>query len=122
MMQMQPMSVKRLLWNSPERCKAKKMKLGKVIGNVVATRKEGNLGGLKIIVVTYLDENLTDTNKATACIDTVNAGDGDIVLLCSSSSARLTQMTKNTAVDNIIVGIIDYISSDNRYLYRKDKR
>ncbi|MHB9012088.1 MAG: EutN/CcmL family microcompartment protein [Ignavibacteriaceae bacterium] len=34
------------------------MKLGKVIGNVVSTRKEGNLGGLKIMVVTYLDENL----------------------------------------------------------------
>ena len=98
------------------------MKLGKVIGNVVSTRKEGNLGGLKIMIVTYLDENLSDTKKTFACIDTVNAGNGDIVLLCSSSSARITRMTKNSAVDNIIVGIVDSISSDNKYLFRKDKQ
>lgn len=98
------------------------MKLGKVIGNVVSTRKEGNLTGLKIMIVTYLDENLSDTNKSAACIDTVDAGDGDIVLLCSSSSARITRMTKNTAIDNTIVGIIDSISSANNYLYRKTGR
>lgn len=95
------------------------MKLGKVIGNVVSTRKEGNIYGLKIMVVTYLDENLSDTKKTAACIDTVNAGDGDIVLLCSSSSARITRMTKHTATDNTIVGIIDSISSGKKYLYRK---
>ena len=97
------------------------MKLGKVVGNLVSTKKEGNLDGLKILVVTYLDENLTDTKKTSACVDTVNAGDGDIVLLCSSSSARNTKMTKNSAVDNITVAIIDSISSDKRYIYKKDK-
>jgi microcompartment protein CcmK/EutM len=95
------------------------MKLGKVIGNIVSTRKEGNLNGLKIMVVSYLDENFSDTNKITACIDTVNAGGGDIVLLCSSSSARLTRLTKHSAIDNTIVGIIDSISSGNNYLYNK---
>ncbi len=57
------------------------MKIGKVIGTIVATRKEGNLGGLKILVVTYLDENLSDTKHSVACIDTVGAGEGDVVLL-----------------------------------------
>ena len=98
------------------------MQLGKVIGNVVSTRKEGNITGLKIMIVAYLDENLADTNKSAACIDTVDAGDGDIVLLCSSSSARITRMTKNKAIDNAIVGIIDSISSANNYLYRKTDR
>lgn len=96
------------------------MKLGKVIGNVVSTRKEGNVGGLKILVVSYLDENLIDTKKTAACIDTVSAGSGDIVLLCSSSSARMTNMTKNVATDNTIVGIVDSISSNSRYIYRKN--
>lgn len=96
------------------------MKLGKVIGKVVSARKEGNIDGLKILVVTYLDENLTDTKKTAACIDTMGAGDGDIVLLCSSSSARMTKMTKNAASDNTIVGIIDSISSDNVYTYKKN--
>ena len=95
------------------------MKLGKVIGNIVSTRKEGNLNGLKILIVSYLDENFSDTNNTAACIDTVNAGDGDIVLLCSSSSSRLTQITKHSAIDNTIVGIIDSISTGNNYLYNK---
>ncbi|MDR3628458.1 MAG: EutN/CcmL family microcompartment protein [Ignavibacteriaceae bacterium] len=98
------------------------MKLGKVIGSVTATRKEGNLGGLKILVVSYLDENLADTKKTAACIDAMGAGEGDIVLLCSSSSARITQMTRNVASDNTIVGIVDAISSNNVYTYNKSKQ
>ena len=97
------------------------MKLGIVIGKVISTRKEGNVEGLKILVVSYLNENMQNTNKTAACIDTVNAGEGDIILLCSSSSARLTVMMKNVAADNTIVGIVDSVSSENKYIYRKNK-
>jgi microcompartment protein CcmK/EutM len=96
------------------------MKLGKVIGNVVSTSKEGNITGLKILVISYLDENLNDTKKTAACIDTVSAGEGDIVLLCSSSSARMTKMTRHAASDNTIVGIVDAISSGSKYTYKKN--
>jgi len=95
------------------------MKIGRVIGKVVSTRKEGNLEGLKILIVGYLDEKMTDTGKSAACIDTVNAGDGDVVLVCSSSSARQTSKTKNAATDNSIIGIIDSISSDSNIIYQK---
>lgn len=95
------------------------MKIGKVIGNLVATKKESNLDGLKILVVSYLDEKLSDTGKTAVCIDSVNAGIGDIVLLCSSSSARFTKTTKNAAADNTIVAIIDSISAESKYLYNK---
>ena len=71
-------------------------------------------------MVSYLDENLIDTKKTAACIDTVSAGEGDIVLLCSSSSARITKMTRNVASDNTIVGIIDAISSGSKYTYKKN--
>ena len=97
------------------------MKLGRVIGKVISTRKEGRVEGLKILVVSYLNENMEDTNRTAACIDTVNAGEGSIVLLCSSSSARLTSLTKNVATDNTIVGIVDSVSSGNEYIYRKNK-
>ncbi len=103
--------------NSQVKCKA--MKLGRVIGKVVSTRKEGNVDGLKILVVQYLDDKLGATVKTAACIDSVNAGDGDIVLLVSSSSARLTNVTKNVCTDNTIVGIVDAVSSENKHLYRK---
>jgi microcompartment protein CcmK/EutM len=97
------------------------MKLGIVIGNAVSTRKVKNIEGLKMLVVSYLSDELVDTKKTAVCIDTVNAGTGDVVLLCSSSSARLTSMTVNTATDNAIVGIVDAISSNNRYTYKKNR-
>lgn len=95
------------------------MKLGKIIGKVISTRKEGNVNSLKILLVAYLDENLVETGKTVACIDTVNAGEGDIVLLCSASSARETKITKNACTDNSIVGIVDAISVGKKYLYKK---
>jgi len=97
------------------------MKMGKVIGKVVSTRKEGNVQGLPILVVSYLDETLTDIGKSAACIDTVNAGEGDVVLLCASSSARMTSKTTNVATDNTIVGIIDSVSAGSKFIYSKSR-
>jgi len=97
------------------------MKIGKVIGKVVSTRKEGNVEGLPILVVSYLDDTLSDTGKTAACIDTVNAGDGDVVLLCASSSARMTSRTTNVATDNTIVGIVDSVSAGSTFIYNKSK-
>jgi microcompartment protein CcmK/EutM len=97
------------------------MKLGIVVGNVVSTKKVGNNEGLKMLVVSYLNDELVDTQKTAVCIDTVNAGRGDVVLLCSSSSARMTSMTSRAVTDNTIVGIVDAISSNNTYTYKKSR-
>ena len=53
------------------------------------------------------------------CTDTVSAGSGDVVLLCSSSSARLTKLTKDVCTDNSIIGIVDSISSSSSTFYKK---
>jgi ethanolamine utilization protein EutN len=95
------------------------MKIGKVIGKVVSSRKEGKVEGLPILVVSYLDETLSETGKTAACIDTVNAGQGDVVLLCASSSARMTSKTTNVATDNTIVGILDSVSAGSTFLYKR---
>lgn len=95
------------------------MKLGKIIGNVVSTNKVDNLNALKLYVVEYLNEELIGINKSAVCADTTNAGTGDIVLLCSSSSARMTKMTKEACVDNTIVAIVDVISLGQRVIYNK---
>ena len=95
------------------------MQIARIIGMVVSTRKEGNVQGLKILVARYLDENIRDLPKTTACIDSVGAGVGDKVLLCSSSSARMTNLTKGVCTDNTIVGIVDTISSGNKFIYHK---
>lgn len=95
------------------------MKMGKVIGQVIAPRKEGNLNGLKLLVVRYLDENLRPTARTAACVDAVNANFGDVVLLCSWSSARMTSLTRNVCTDLTIIGVIDSISSGRTDRYKK---
>ncbi|MEG8946987.1 EutN/CcmL family microcompartment protein [Rosettibacter firmus] len=95
------------------------MKLGIVKGNIVSTRKNGNLKGLKLLIVSLLNEELKDTDKSVVCVDTVNAGEGDVVIICSSSSARMTELTKNVATDYSIVGIVDLVSVNNEFIYKK---
>lgn len=96
------------------------MKLAVVIGKVVADRKEGNLVGHPILVVSYLDADLNDTKKTAAVIDTTGAGAGEVVMLCGSSSARLASNMKNVATDNTIIGIVDSISMGKKDVYKKE--
>ncbi|HDL18929.1 MAG TPA: ethanolamine utilization protein EutN [Bacteroidetes bacterium] len=97
------------------------MKLGKVIGQVIAPQKTDNLNGLKLVLARYLDEYLIETSKTSVCVDTVNANTGDVVLLVSSSSARKTEITQNVCTDHTIVGIVDIISKGRKNWYLKSR-
>ena len=46
-------------------------------------------------------------------VDTVGAGEGELVLITQGSSARLTPETKNLPVDTVIIGIIDTVHVDH---------
>lgn len=83
------------------------MILGKVVGTVWATRKDEELVGFKLQVVKHvgLDYKVKDT--FLVAVDTVQAGIGDIVLVCSGSSARQTALTKNKPVDAVIMAVVD---------------
>ena len=95
------------------------MQFGKVIGQVVSTRKEGKIHGLRLLIVNPLDENLKLAGKAITSTDTVNARMDDIVLICSSSSARMTAKTEGVCTDNTIVGIVETISSRKKDWYTR---
>lgn len=83
------------------------MFLGKVIGTVWATRKDEELVGMKFQIVKHigLDYKLKET--FVVAVDTVQAGIGDTVLVCSGSSARQTSLTKNKPVDAVIMAVVD---------------
>ncbi|MEE9225155.1 MAG: EutN/CcmL family microcompartment protein [Bacteroidota bacterium] len=83
------------------------MFLGKVVGTVWATRKDENLVGMKFQIIKHvgLDYRVKDT--FVVAVDTVQAGVGDIVLVVSGSSARLTELTKNKPVDAVIMAVVD---------------
>ncbi len=83
------------------------MFLGKVIGTVWSTRKDENLVGAKFLIVRQLDLNLNEKPNFVVAVDSVGAGEGEIVLVASGSSARQTNFTKNKPVDAVIMAIVD---------------
>ena len=85
------------------------MIIGKVAGNIVATKKSDNLIGMKFLIVQKYDINNKPMNDYLVALDAVGAGSGEMVMVCGGSSARLTDMTKDKPTDATIVGIIDDI-------------
>jgi microcompartment protein CcmK/EutM len=83
------------------------MILGKVVGTVWATRKDEELVGMKLQIVRHLDLQYRVKETFVVAVDTVQAGVGDVVLVCSGSSARQTAQTKNKPVDAVIMAVVD---------------
>ncbi len=96
------------------------MTLGKVVGTVVATQKDSGLDGFKLQIVQTLDlPSLEPKASFVVAVDAVGAGDGEVVLCCSGSSARMTSATENRPVDAVIVAIIDAAEIEGEAIYRK---
>ena len=85
------------------------MIIGRVIGTVVATRKDSRLEGKKLLVVRPITLSGEDEQSYLVAIDTVGAGFRERVLVVSGSSARLAEGLKDRPVDAAIVGIIDTV-------------
>ena len=85
------------------------MVLGKVIGTLVATKKEPTLEGVKLLVVRACDVDGKPNGATVIAVDAVGAGLGEVVLYCSGSSARQTTVTKDRPVDATIMAIVDEI-------------
>jgi microcompartment protein CcmK/EutM len=96
------------------------MVLGKIIGTLVASRKEQTLEGLKLLVVRACDVDGNPNGALAVAVDAVGAGIGEVVLYCAGSSARQTQVTQNRPVDATIMAIVDSIAVDGVQRYVKD--
>ncbi|MGH7550368.1 MAG: EutN/CcmL family microcompartment protein [Gemmatimonadota bacterium] len=83
------------------------MKMGRVVGSVVATRKDEKLGGLKLLLVRDLDVDLSLDRGYIVAVDAVGAGAGEVVLYATGSSARQTDLTDAKPVDAVIMAIVD---------------
>ncbi|MDP2343850.1 MAG: EutN/CcmL family microcompartment protein [Deltaproteobacteria bacterium] len=95
------------------------MLLGQVIGTVVATKKEQELEGLKLLIVKGVDVDGKLSGGVIVAVDAVGAGVGETVLYCAGSSARQTEMTKNKPVDHVIMAIVDQLVIGNDVKYTK---
>ena len=89
------------------------MILARVVGNVVATRKDPRLEGRKLLVVQVVTpDGEPRQGSYLVSIDTVGAGVGETVIAVSGSSARMAEGMKDTPVDTAIIGIVDKVDID----------
>lgn len=83
------------------------MKIGKVVNNIWATRKDDSLVGIKLMIVQLYDKPGEQEGDLIVAGDLIGAGIGEKVLVTAGSSARQMGGLVNTPVDAMIVGIID---------------
>jgi ethanolamine utilization protein EutN len=83
--------------------------LAKIVGTVVATRKDPRLVSNKLLIARSMDPRGKPEGGYLIAVDTVDAGVGETVLIVSGSSARLASGMKDCPVDAAIVGIVDSI-------------
>ena len=94
------------------------MNVGRVIGTVVASRKDPKLEGLKLLLVENADLSGKPKGGQVVVVDSVGAGAGELILYCSGSSARQTEVTQNRPVDAVAMAIVDEIevNGESRFL------
>jgi microcompartment protein CcmK/EutM len=85
------------------------MILARIVGTVVATRKDERLVSNKLLVARPMDPRGTPEGSYLVAVDTVDAGVGETVLIVSGSSARMASGMRDCPVDAAIVGIVDAI-------------
>lgn len=90
------------------------MKLGRIVGTVVSTRKDPSLASLKLLVVENLTTGLEKEGGYVVAVDSVGAGLGEVILYATGSSARQTPVTKDRPVDAVIMAIVDSFDVDGR--------
>ncbi len=82
------------------------MLMGRVVGNIVSTRKNEDIVGSKILEIRLI-KNRQETDDYIVAIDSVGAGIGENVLITTGSGARLALANPSAPVDAVVVGIID---------------
>jgi ethanolamine utilization protein EutN len=86
--------------------------LGKVIGNVWATKKYKSLKNMKLMFVQPMNAAYEETDEPIVAVDTVGSGPGEIIYYITASEAVLPLPVNFAPVDASIVGIVDSIYSE----------
>lgn len=86
------------------------MILARVVGTIVATRKDPRLEGFKLLIVKPVGPDGKDESGYVIAVDTVSAGSRETVIVVSGSSARMAEGCQDRPVDASIVGIVDTVT------------
>jgi microcompartment protein CcmK/EutM len=82
--------------------------LARVVGTVVATRKEPALAGVKLLVIQPLRTDRTPHGKPLVAVDSVGAGTGEDVFYVRGREASFPFLPAEVPTDAAIVGIVDH--------------
>lgn len=85
------------------------MKLGIITGHVVATRKDENLVGAKLLIIQPILPDGAPAGQPIIAVDTVGAGIGETIIYAVGSVASRATQHPNAPVDAAIVGIVDSV-------------
>ena len=95
------------------------MLLARVVGTLVSTRKEPSMEGFKFLVLKRLDVQGKERDESVVAVDAVGAGEGEVVLYATGSSARQTVETRDKPCDAVVMAIVDTWEVDGKEAYRK---
>jgi ethanolamine utilization protein EutN/carbon dioxide concentrating mechanism protein CcmL len=95
------------------------MLIGKVVGSVVATRKDEKMMNQKFLLVQVHDQNNKPKDQYVVAVDAVGAGHEDMVLYASGSSARQTSITDGKPCDAVIMAVVDSWDLGGNNVYEK---
>ncbi len=95
------------------------MKFARVIGTVVSTQKDEKMEDRKFLLVQPVDINFQPSESPMVAVDSVGAGEGELVLLVAGSSARQTELTTNRPCDLAIMAIVDTVERMGKVIYQK---
>lgn len=99
------------------------MFIAKVTGSVVAPHKVAVMTGRKLLTVEPLRvdpesrDRLIGTGRTFVVVDSVGAGQGEMVLIVQGSSARLTPENEKLPIDAAIIGIVDTVNVENKTIF-----
>ncbi|MDF1747042.1 MAG: EutN/CcmL family microcompartment protein [Gimesia sp.] len=104
------------------------MFIGRITGSIVSSQKVEAMVGQTLFIVEPLRVNekdqsdLTPTGRSFVVVDTVGAGQGEVVLCVQGSSARFTKETKTLPIDAAIVGIVDQVHIGTNEIFNSTEK
>jgi ethanolamine utilization protein EutN len=88
------------------------VQVARVIGDVVATRKDPSLTGVTLLLLQPIDTSRAPVGRALVAADTAGAGVGEIVFFVRGKEAAFPFYPVEPPVDAAVVGIVDDWSAD----------
>ncbi len=89
------------------------MTLGRVVGSIVATPQRSAPGRTTLLIIKPVTPDGKDEAGYLIAVDTVGAGNRELVFTVAGSSARMASGCKDKPVDCVIVGIVDGVALDS---------